>query len=75
MSGATAVTIGTAVATSVAGALVSSLLAPDAPKTPKAVPLPTSATEDAARRQSIMEQQKRQGRASTILTDTSDTLG
>ena len=57
--------------------VASTLLAPkpDAPKAQKPTPMPTSATEDAARRQSIIDQQKRQGRASTILTDGSDTLG
>lgn len=77
MTGATAVTIGTAAATAAAGALVTSMLAPK-PKTPAVqapTPMPGQNAGDAARRKSIMEQQSRQGRASTILTDGGDTLG
>jgi len=49
---------------------------PDAPKEAKVTPMPRQGMEDAARRKSILEQQQRQGRASTILTDnTSTTLG
>lgn len=65
-----------AAAITTVGSLAASMLnKPETPKAKPAVPMPTSATEDAARRQSILEQQKRQGRASTILTDGSDTLG
>lgn len=73
MSGATAVAIGTAVA----GAVVSNLLAPK-PKKPtveRPTPMPGQDAKKNAARLSLIDQQQRQGRASTILTDSSDTLG
>jgi hypothetical protein len=39
------------------------------------MPLPDDAAAQAARRRSIAEQRQRAGRASTILTDTSQKLG
>lgn len=82
MTGATTLTVGQALvysaAIGAAGTVLSSALAPK-PKTPAvAAPtrMPGSAEQDAAKRKSIMEQQQRQGRASTVLTDTSgDALG
>ena len=63
---------------SAAGTVLSSVLAPK-PKEPvvaKPTRLPGDAERDAARRNSLLEQQQRKGRASTILTDnTSDALG
>lgn len=66
----------------VGGALVSSMLAPDAPSAPPPLPAPPvmptvddKAAEE-ARRRSILAQQARSGRASTILSDDSgDALG
>jgi hypothetical protein len=63
---------------SVAGSVVSGLMTskPKAPKAEKPTPMPAQNAGDLARRKSITEQQSRQGRASTILTDTgTDTLG
>ena len=64
-----------------AGTVLSTVLAPK-PKAPTAAAvaaptrLPGDAERDAAKRNSLLEQQQRKGRASTILTDnTSDSLG
>jgi hypothetical protein len=46
-----------------------------APAAPLVMPLPDDAAAQAARRRSIAEQRQRAGRASTILTDTSQKLG
>ena len=77
---------GTALATAVAGAVVSKALAPKAPKptavaapvleAPVVMPLPDDQAAQAAKRRSIAAQVVRRGRASTILSDSSsETLG
>jgi hypothetical protein len=57
---------------------VAAKVLPKKPPAPPVLPptrMPTSSDMQAARRQSIMEQLRRRGRASTILTDNTDTLG
>lgn len=82
-------TIGTAIITGLAGAAGSTILSsvmggkdtpPPAPTPakPTVMPTPDSASMEATRKKSLIDQAKRQGRASTILTseqDTSDKLG
>lgn len=78
MSGATAVTIGTAVAGAAATALIGNALAPKQ-KNPELVrPMPMPHLDEVQankRRAAIADQMKRQGRASTILSDGNETLG
>ena len=66
----------------VASTVLKSIFAPDTPKAPSvtaptAMPTPGDAADKAAKRLSLTQQMQRQGRASTILTDTgtSDKLG
>lgn len=57
------------------GALGSKLLAPKQPGQQPKTPLPDQGAIDAARRRSLTLQRQRSGRASTILSDPTDTLG
>lgn len=70
------------IATAVIGSVLSSALAPKAPKAPKISDTPVNAmpTEDSdlvqeARRRTLMAQTARGGRASTVLTDTDEKFG
>lgn len=66
-----------AAAGAAAGALVSDALAPDpeAPKVQKQLGAPDPQAQEAARKRSLAEQLTRRGRASTVLTGGSGTLG
>ena len=71
-------TLGTALATGVAGAVVGDMLAPDMPASPEQRKLgaaPDPAAQEAARKRSLAEQLTRRGRASTVLTSASGSLG
>jgi hypothetical protein len=69
--------IGTAAATGIAGAVAADALAPDpdAPKVQKQLGAPDPQAQEAARKRSLAEQLTRRGRASTVLTGGSGTLG
>lgn len=71
----TSETVVSAVAAGAAGAAVSSALAPSPPGIIPPKPMPDQRAVDTARRRSLQEQVQRRGRASTILTDSGDTLG
>lgn len=61
--------------TSVVNAVKKSTSSPAAPAPAKPTPLPTQGATDEARKRALSLQRNRQGRASTILTDSDDTLG
>ncbi len=63
------------VAAAGAGALVNKALAPKQPGEQPKTPLPDQGAIDAARKRSLTLQRQRSGRASTILSDPTDTLG
>ncbi len=70
-------TVGTAAATAAASAGVQSLLSPKPPKVPGVTPMPDLNSPEAqlARQRSIAEQMARSGRAATMLSQPSGTLG
>lgn len=71
-------TIGTQAAGALAGSVASSLLAPSPTKAPSVTPpvgMPDPLAQEQARKQSMIEQMARRGRASTILTDNAGSGG
>ena len=68
-------TLGKAAATTALTAGANSLLAPKAPGLPPVTPMPDPQAQEAARKQALIEQMSRRGRASTVLTDDAAKLG
>ena len=70
-------TLLTSAASAAAAAGVANLMAPTPPKTKAPMAMPDPLAQEQARKNSLIEQMARRGRASTILTDSNDagTLG
>lgn len=56
-------------------AVATSMLAPKPPTAGKAIPMPDPLAQEQAKRQAVIEQMARRGRASTILTSPGNSLG
>ena len=64
-------TFGKGLAQGAAGGVVSSLLTPNPPKAGQPLAMPDPLAQEQARRQSLIEQTARRGRAASIMTDAS----
>jgi len=75
LSGSLGKTALTAAAASIGSGVVTSLLAPKPPKLSAVTAMPDPLAQEQARRQSLIEQTARRGRASTIMTDPGNSSG